>query len=72
DRLALLQELKKDPQAFDKKANQQLEEMKKQKQQALDQVGKEVSLVRWRAEVRSFLIALGFIVIGWTGLRDAR
>ncbi|WP_404783775.1 HpsJ family protein [Altericista sp. CCNU0014] len=72
DRVAILQELKKDPQAFDKKAAQQLEEMKKQKQQALDQVSKEVSLNRWRAEVRSLLLALGFVAIGWTGLRDAR
>lgn len=72
DKLAILQELKKDPKAFDKKAAQQLDEMKKQKQQALDQVGKEVSLNRWRAEMRSLLLALGFIAIGWTGLRDAR
>jgi hypothetical protein len=72
DKVAILQELKKDPQAFDKKAAQQLEEMKKQKQQALDQVSKEVTLNRWRAEVRSFLLTLGFIAIGWTGLRDAR
>ncbi len=72
DKLAILQELKKDPKAFDKKAAQQLDEMKKQKQQALDQVGKEVSLNRWRAEIRSLLLALGFIAIGWTGLRDAR
>lgn len=72
DKVAILQELKKDPQAFDKKAAQQLEEMKKQKQQALDQVGKEVSLNRWRAEIRSLLLAFGFVAIGWTGLRDAR
>lgn len=72
DKVAILQELKKDPQAFDKKAAQQLEEMKKQKQQALDQVGKEVFLNRWRAEIRSLLLALGFVAIGWTGLRDAR
>lgn len=72
DKLAILQELKKDPKAFDKKAAQQLDEMKKQKQQALEQVGKEVSLNRWRAEMRSLLLALGFIAIGWTGLRDAR
>jgi hypothetical protein len=72
DKVAILQELKKDPQAFDKKAAQQLQEMKKQKQQALDQVSKEVTLNRWRAEVRSLLLTLGFIAIGWTGLRDAR
>jgi hypothetical protein len=72
DKVAILQELKKDPQAFDKKAAQQLEEMTKQKQQALDQVGKEVTLNRWRAEARSLLLTLGFIAIGWTGLRDAR
>ncbi|MGB8702885.1 MAG: HpsJ family protein [Thermosynechococcaceae cyanobacterium] len=72
DKLELLQELKKDPKAMDKKAAQQLEEMTKQKQQALVQVNQEVSLNRWRAEIRSFLLALGFIAIGWTGLRDAR
>jgi hypothetical protein len=71
EQLALLQELKKDPKAADKKAAQRLSEMKTQKQQALDQVSKEVSINRWRAEIRSILLALGFVAIGWTGLRDA-
>jgi hypothetical protein len=72
DKIALLQELKKDPQAFDKKVAQQMVEMKKQKQQALDQVSKAVSLYPFRSEVRSLLLSFGFIAIGWTGLRDAR
>jgi hypothetical protein len=71
DQLALLQELKKDPKALDKKAAQRLSEMATQKQQALSQVNKEVLINRWRAEVRSLLLALGFVGVGWTGLRDA-
>ncbi len=69
--LALLQELKKDPKAFDKQAAQGLSEMTAKKKQALDQVNKEISIMRWRAEVRSILLALGFVAIGWTGLREA-
>jgi hypothetical protein len=69
--LALLQELKKDPKAFDKQAAQGLSEMKAKKQQAIDQVNKEISTMRWRAEVRSLLLALGFVAVGWTGLREA-
>jgi hypothetical protein len=71
EQLALLQELKKDPKALDKKAAQRLSEMKTQKQQAITQVNKEVSMNRWRAEVRSVLLALGFVMVGWTGLREA-
>jgi hypothetical protein len=72
EQLALFEELKKDPKALDKRAAQKLEEMKKQKQQVLNQVNQEVGLNRWRAEIRSLLLSLGFIAIGWTGLRDAR
>jgi hypothetical protein len=72
EQLALFEELKKDPKALDKRAAQKLEEMKKQKKQVLDQVNQEVGLNRWRAEIRSLLLSLGFIAIGWTGLRDAR
>jgi uncharacterized protein (UPF0335 family) len=72
DKAAMFQELKKDPKAFDKKVAQQLVEMQKQKQQALDQVSKAVSLYPLRSEVRSLLIAFGFIAIGWIGLRDIR
>ncbi len=71
EQLSLLQEIKKDPNALDKKAAQRLSEMKTQKQQAIDQVTKEVTVNRWRAEVRSLLLALGFVAIGWTGLREA-
>jgi hypothetical protein len=72
DKAALFQELKKDPQAFDKKVAQKMAEMSKQKQQALDQAEKTVSLYPFRAEVRSLLISFGFITIGWIGLRDIR
>jgi hypothetical protein len=70
--IGMWQELKKDPQAFDKKMAQQLVEIKKQKQQSLDQVSKAVSLYPFRSEVRSLLLSFGFIAIGWTGLRDSR
>jgi uncharacterized protein (UPF0335 family) len=72
DKAALFQELKKDPQAFDKKVAQQMLEMTKQKQQALEQAEKAVSLYPFRSELRSLLISFGFITIGWIGLRDIR
>jgi hypothetical protein len=72
EQLALFEELKRDPKALDKRAAQKLEEMKKQKQQVLTQVNQEVGQIRWRYEIRSLLLSLGFIAIGWTGLRDAR
>jgi hypothetical protein len=68
---AFLQAIKLDPKAVDKKAAQSLAELKTQKQQALDQINKVVNGSRWRVEVRSILLAIGFVALGWTGLRDA-
>ncbi len=68
---AVLQALKQDPKAVDKKVAQSLSELKTQKQQKIDQINNGVILNRWRVEIRSALLALGFVAIGWTGLRDA-
>jgi hypothetical protein len=71
EEFAFLQAIKQDPKAVDKKAAQSLAELKTQKQQALDQINKGVNSPRWRVEVRSVLLAIGFVALGWTGLRDA-
>jgi hypothetical protein len=70
DKAALLQALKQDPKFLEKRDTQRYEEAKKQIQQRLDLETKEISLTRWRAGVRGVLIAIGFIAIGWMGLRD--
>jgi hypothetical protein len=52
--------------------SEQLAGMQKEKSDATSKLNKEMTLNRVRAELRSLLLALGFTVIGWTGLRDAR
>lgn len=67
---AILQQLKQDPEALDKQVKQQLAEVKKQQDEAVSRAHKEAWLTRTRMELRSIVLAIGFAVIGWTGLRD--
>jgi cell division protein FtsB len=69
---ALFEELKKNPKALETKVSEQLAGMQKEKSDTTGKLNKEMTLNRVRAELRSLLLALGFTVIGWTGLRDAR
>jgi hypothetical protein len=69
---ALFEQLKKDPKSIETQLASQLAGIQKEKNVALDQVNRQTTLDRLRAEVRSLLLAVGFTVLGWTGLRDSR
>jgi hypothetical protein len=69
---ALFEQLKKDPKAIETQLASQLAGIQKEKNEALDKVNRQTTLDRLRAEVRSLLLAVGFTVLGWTGLRDSR
>ncbi len=71
EQIATLQAIQKDPQSLDTKVAERLAEVTQQKESALEKLKGEVGVTRLRAGLRSFLLALGFIAIGWTGLRDA-
>lgn len=47
-------------------------ELDEQKQKSVNRANSERFLARFRAALRSVLLAVGFAWIGWTGLRDAR
>jgi hypothetical protein len=72
DQLAVLQQLKQDPKALDKQAEQARSQVRTRQNQAIDQAKSEGLTNRLRAELRSLLLAIGFITIGWSGLREAR
>ncbi|MGF1600428.1 MAG: HpsJ family protein [Thermosynechococcaceae cyanobacterium] len=83
---AQLQELKKNPAALEqaaqntlvqieenlKQVKDQQGELEKRKAEQVDQAKGERLLSRARSSMRSLLLALGFAIIGWTGLRDSR
>jgi hypothetical protein len=69
---ALFEQLKQDPKALDKQLSAQLSNIQKEKGEALGKLNQETTLNRLRAEVRSLLLAVGFTMLGWTGLRDSR
>lgn len=69
--VALLQQLKQDPQALEKQANQTRQQLNERRDQALSQARSEALRTRLRAGLRSLLLTIGFITIGWSGLREA-
>lgn len=69
---AILQQMQQDPQAVDKQAQQAREQVKTSQNQALEQTRREAMQSRLRGGLRSFLLAIGFITIGWSGLRESR
>lgn len=76
----LLQEFKANPQALEKYlaaqtdpialGKERLEELQQQKQKAQSQAKQEAVQASLRMAIRSLLIAIGFIAIGWMGLRN--
>lgn len=72
DQQAILQQLQQDPQALEKQAGQAREQIRTSQNQALEQTRRETLLGRLRGSLRSFLLATGFITIGWGGLRESR
>ncbi|WP_448534542.1 HpsJ family protein [Parathermosynechococcus lividus] len=69
---AILQQLKNDPQALDRQAGQARERIRAQQQEAVERAQQEALINRLRVSIRSFLLAIGFITIGWSGLREQR
>jgi len=72
DQRAVLEQLQKDPQALDRQAGQARERIRTQQQEAVDRAQQEALINRLRVSIRSFLLAIGFITIGWSGLREHR
>ncbi|MFN4195988.1 MAG: HpsJ family protein [Thermosynechococcus sp.] len=72
DQRAILEQLQKDPQALDKQAGQARERIRSQQQEAVKRAQQEAFVNRLRVGIRSFLLAVGFITIGWSGLREHR
>ncbi|NCJ08064.1 hypothetical protein GS597_16420 [Synechococcales cyanobacterium C] len=72
DQLAILQELKENPEALNARVEERLTELRQQKQSAEGEAKSEARTTQLRAGTRSLLLAVGFVLIGWTGLRDSQ
>ncbi len=72
EQLPLLQQLKADPTALDRRAEAARTKIQTEQNQALDRADNEALQSKLRVELRSLLLAVGFITIGWSGLREAR
>jgi hypothetical protein len=66
----LLTEVKADPTVVEKRAKEELEKIANQKATAVKQANSEALLARLRSELRSLVLAIAYIVLGWTGLRN--
>jgi hypothetical protein len=72
EQVARLQQLQQDPQALEKEAGQLREQVRTSQEQAIKQAQNETLLTRLRSGLRSFLLAIGFITIGWSGIRESQ
>jgi len=72
EQVALLQQLKQDPQALEKRAEQARSRIRTEQNQAQERAKTEALRSQLRVELRSLLLAIGYITIGWSGLREAR
>jgi TolA-binding protein len=69
----LLSQIKANPnliQQLQQQDQAKLSQMKADKAKAVDSLNREALVSRLRTEIRSALIAIAFIAIGWTGLRN--
>ncbi len=69
---AILQELQEDPDSLNARVEERLTELQQQKQAAEDEATNEARTTQLRGGARSLLLAVGFVLIGWTGLRDSQ
>jgi hypothetical protein len=69
---AILQQMQQNPQSVQKQVQQARDQVATSKSQALDQTRREAMMSRLRGGLRSFLLAIGFVTIGWSGLRESR
>ena len=58
-----------DPKKFAQESEQELQQLQKQKQKAQSQAGERMLKTGVRTSLASFLLAIAYITIGWTGLR---
>lgn len=58
-----------DPKKFAQESEQNLQQLQKQKQKAQSQAGERMLKTGVRTSLASFLLAIAYITIGWTGLR---
>lgn len=72
EQIPLLQQLKQDPQALEREAEAARNRLREQQQQAQVQTRTDTTKSRLRISLRSLLLAIGYITIGWSGLREAR
>lgn len=72
EQLPLLQRLKQDPKALDQEAEVARNQIRTQQQQAQEQARADALRSRIRVGLRCLLLAIGYITIGWSGLRDVR
>ncbi len=72
EQLPLLQQLKKDPKALDKRAEEARSKIRSEQNQAQNRTKNEAFRSQLRIELRSLLLAIGYITIGWSGLREAK
>lgn len=72
EQVPLLQRLKQDPQALNQEAEAALNQIRTQQQQAQAQTKTDALKSRIRVGLRSLLLAIGYITIGWSGLREVR
>lgn len=72
EQLPLLQQLKQDPKALDKRAEEARTKIRSEQNQAQNRTKNEALRSQLRIELRSLLLAIGYIMIGWSGLREPR
>ena len=58
-----------DPKKFAQESEQNLQQLQKQKQKAQSQASERMLKTGVRTSLASFLLAIAYITIGWTGLR---
>jgi hypothetical protein len=68
----LLRQAQQTPQVLDQVANSKKQQVLAAQAQTLGQARGDIWQNRIRMGIRSFLASIGFITIGWSGLRDSR
>jgi hypothetical protein len=58
-----------DPKKFAQESEANIQQLQKQKQKAEDQINERMLKTGVRTSLASFLLAIAYITIGWTGLR---
>lgn len=72
EQLPLLQQIKQDPKALDRRAEAARSKIQTEQNQAQESAETDALQSKLRVELRSLLLAIAYITIGWSGLREAR